>query len=658
MTTTDAITPEILYYFDTEPKPNQIFGTNKAEEARPAKPSLSFRIRHAFFSGLVKMCFLAVTLSTPLAAPVDVTIPQAETPVRGADTLKAQLNALQGGLENLRRLRRFFDDAKITEASVLARAQHLIETMPAHEDAGAAAWRIAAVASLTIDAGTLADVDVDKGYRLAHGAVGWDFGPEGSQVQAGFTPVTPSSLGAKSPATGGDGATPLTDGIAALKAFRGSLPNGLYRVLIMRDASDVVEDVPFGGEITVNGATIDRYDTSKRNRLRLTGDSGQMVGKDGNSIRGTDTGLGVQAWAIVDKGELQIDFAALPAGRMITAIIAEPFDIDKLELQPAVLEKLAEALGGIVPAAGPEARALRRGSRTVRRFADNAISQFSASTPLTETARKAPRAIAASASGGSFAASRRLVGSSAAPATAVPTAEETQTALLSTSFSEDDTPAFEDREILVKRSVRIGDDSEGLAADLNSMLDDATLSGTFLCATEPCEEVLPVSPEPDLAAAFLLLGDWLEDPENLTEDWTSLEAVLNARETGSEIAIVYAFDVDAAGLTDVELRAIAGSGIFVWLDGDFVFGATENGPFVDALDFEYSIDLPDLSSGEHFLQILSESHVDKQGFALELRGTPLGEANVASITVREPGSLLLFGIGLVGLGFMGRQRFA
>ena len=89
MAKNDAITPEILYYFDTERIPDRILGTIEDAQARSAKPSLSVRIRYAIFSGLAKFCLVAVTLSAPLAAPVEEAVRQAETPqatvsVRGA----------------------------------------------------------------------------------------------------------------------------------------------------------------------------------------------------------------------------------------------------------------------------------------------------------------------------------------------------------------------------------------------------------------------------------------------------------------------------------------------------------------------------------------------------------------------------------------------
>ena len=240
------------------------------------------------------------------------------------------------------------DEAGADDTAKLARAEHLIETMPAHEKAGAAAWRIAAITSLSLESGILSEVGIDAGYRLVQGAIGWDFGPNGATVHQGFTPVTPSSLGHGVPAAGVRGKTMLTDGIAALRSFEGSLPNGLYRVLIVRDGErgGIPEKAPFGGEIAINGARLNDNGGADRARRPLSENGNPVTG-------GSETGFGIQGWAIVEHGTLRIDFGSLPSGHMIAAVIAEPFDIDKIALQPRVADSLAEALGSVAPAAGP-----------------------------------------------------------------------------------------------------------------------------------------------------------------------------------------------------------------------------------------------------------------------------------------------------------------
>lgn len=658
-----AITPEYLYYFEAEGDSREDAQPEPQDRARPDKSSLAARIGHALLSGLAKICLLLIAIAAPL--PDTAAVAADENPVvaaRGADTLRAQMSALRGELSDLKRLQRFLGD--LTDADGLARAKHLIETMPPHEKAGDAAWRIAAITSLNLESGIVSSVDIDNGYRLGKGAIGWDFGPDGATVHRGFTPVTPTDLGGATPAKGVRGTTPLTDGIAALESFQGSLPNGLYRVLIIRDGEreGSAEEAPFGGEIVVNGAKLTDHGEAARRQRHLS-DGGNRPTATDAPAQNSGQGVGIQGWAIVEHGVLRIDFAALPAGRMITAVVAEPFDIDKIDLEPRVAETLAQALGYVAPAAGPAPRTTHRRSRKIHRAAGIASQQSQAGEVKkvqkgNSSARSASRGRISSASGTRFATSRRAAAATS-PVTS-PAVAQAQTSFENFSVFEGEdetgTPAFEDRELLIKRSVGGGEDSDGMAIDLGAVLDDASVSGTFLCPAAPCSELPPLAPEPDLAAAGDLLGDWLEDPTNLSDDWTTLEAVLALRESGSEMAVVYEFDVDEGGWTDLELRVSAGSGIFVWLNGDYIFGASDNGGFVDDLDFEYRIELPDLTGGTHFLQVVSESHIDEQGFALELRGTPVIGSAVAATSVNEPGALFLLGVGLLCFALIARRH--
>ena len=655
--------PEYLYYFDLDADSDRSDGSDDERSPDDYELSLANRLRHAIFSGLAKICLVAMTLSAPLAAQTDTPVREAEPAprARGVDTLKAQMNALQGGLPNLRKLRRYLGEAGLDDESVLARAQQLIESLPQHDEAGEAAWRIAAVASLTLKSGALANLSVDNGYRLARGSIGWDFGPEGSDVHAGFTPITPSALDSEIAPPAISGATAMTDGIVAVKSFNATLPNGLYRILIVRDAQigTATEEEPFGGDIVINGAPIKSTGIMARDRRNLTGSDELIAANVQPAVRRKGLGLGVEGWAIVENGPLRVDFAALPEGRAITAIIAEPFEIDKVALEPVVAETLAEALGGIAPAAGPEPRATRRGPQFGRRGGGNA-AQFGASNGSPNSGDtnpgRATRPIARSGAGNGFAANRRISSSTSAVAAADATQQEDAITGFESVSTGSETPLFKDREILVKRSAGPGPDSTGMAIDLGTSLDEANATGNFLCSSDSCDDLLPVAPEPDLGAAALLLGDWLDDPDTLSDSWGNLEAVLGARALGSETAIVYEFDVDSTGWTDVELRISAGSGSFVWLDGEYIFGASQAGAFVDDLDFEYRIELLDLTSGDHYLQILSESHIDDQGYALELRGTPVGSAKLAVTAVHEPGSVALLSAGLFGLGFLARRR--
>jgi hypothetical protein len=650
-----VIAPEYIYYFETSPA-----HPDRKANARPAMSTL-VRIRRALIAGIAKILVIFSAFSGPYAAPSDpvadnqaVDLVRRENAGQGREALKAQMNALNSGLDSLRRLRAFFDAAEGVEKTVLARAQHLIETLPQNENSDAAAWRIAAVASLTIKSGVLSNIDVDNEYRLKPGAVGWDLGPEESQVHAGFTPVSPEALAVSGTPSTVSGTTHLSDGIAALETFDATLPNGLYRVLIVSDEARGLDGLesPFGDGIRVNGAPVKSQISVGREHLKLTGADDKSAPSENSTRQQTAYGVGVEAWIFVENGRIQVDFKDVPARIAITAIIAEPFVIDKVELTPAMAETLATALGNVAPAAGPDPRAARRGARV-----SGSISQGTARFTSFKSA-SAPRAVKTPRAGAGgkrtrFGANRNFRSTTNAP----PLLAQEKTPLLQlqgTTF-DNDIP-FEERQILVKRSIGPAPDSEGIAVDLQTILDEASPSGIFLCLAEPCADTPPLATEPDLAAAIGALGDWLTDPDHLPDGWGPLDGVLTTRDAGAEIAVLYEFFVDTEIWTGVELRASAGSGLFVWLDGGYIFGTSESDAFFDDLDFEYRLELPDLEGGRHFLQVLSESRIPNQGYAIELRGIPLGDTNIAAVAVAEPETLALFGLGLVGIALVLRGK--
>ncbi len=282
------------------------------------------------------------------------------------------MNALRDGLDNLKQLKQFFDSENTDADAIIRNAERLIKSLPETEAAGEAAWRIAAVASLASKAGALSSLKINDDYRLPNGAVGWDFGGNGSTVHRGFTPITPDTASTESGKAGKpvSGTTALTDGIVAPNLFQSSLPNGMYRVMIVANADDgdAENTNPFGGEITVNGdpvggnALSDSASLEDRNLGASDGD--RVASAAGNVFRTTALGLGVETWAIVQDGRLEIDFKGLPAGRAISAVIAEPIDLDRLELTSAMADALSTALSGLAPAAGPDSgrAGFRRGA--------------------------------------------------------------------------------------------------------------------------------------------------------------------------------------------------------------------------------------------------------------------------------------------------------
>lgn len=153
---------------------------------------------------------------------------------------------------------------------------------------------------------------------------------------------------------------------------------------------------------------------------------------------------------------------------------------------------------------------------------------------------------------------------------------------------------------------------------------------------------------PDLTAASSILGNWLGDPSHLNANWYLADPIPNSWTVGSEVAVIYQFDTLSA--TNVVASFGVDNGIFVWLDGVYLFGA--RGPGGVSLG-EYVVPVGDLAAGTHFLQILLEDHGTTNGYAVRITADTFIPGSVP-----EPSSLLSAALGLAGLAaYLGRRRF-
>lgn len=151
---------------------------------------------------------------------------------------------------------------------------------------------------------------------------------------------------------------------------------------------------------------------------------------------------------------------------------------------------------------------------------------------------------------------------------------------------------------------------------------------------------------PDLSAANSALGNWLTNPLNLNSNWQSLAAIPNSWTPGSEVAVMYQFNTLSA--TNVVASFGVDNGIYVWLDGQYLFGARGPGSFVPG---EYQVPVGNLAAGTHFLQLLLEDHGSINGYAVEITADTFVPGPGPTPGIPEPSTyaLLLLGATTVGI---------
>ena len=119
------------------------------------------------------------------------------------------------------------------------------------------------------------------------------------------------------------------------------------------------------------------------------------------------------------------------------------------------------------------------------------------------------------------------------------------------------------------------------------------------------------------------MGGWLSDPPALNSNWSGPQPIPSEWAGNTESAIVYAVDAEPQGIADLRGNFGVANGIFVWVNGQFRFGALAP---LGAEPREYSdIPLGGLPPGINYIQILREDHGGATGYTVEI-----GEADAVS----------------------------
>lgn len=180
-----------------------------------------------------------------------------------------------------------------------------------------------------------------------------------------------------------------------------------------------------------------------------------------------------------------------------------------------------------------------------------------------------------------------------------------------------------------------------------SQTDSGTGASLFPAANSAGGDpvIPPISTEPD-TSGVAALGTWLTAAAPSGGSWSANTVAIPSNwAVNSETAIVYEIDA-GAGISNFNIDLGVDNGIYVWLNGDYLFGAMAPG---GAALSEYDINIGSISGGTHYLQVLREDHGGATGYLISATGD-------FAVRVPEPQVLALVGIGLVGLAFGARRK--
>jgi alpha-tubulin suppressor-like RCC1 family protein len=151
------------------------------------------------------------------------------------------------------------------------------------------------------------------------------------------------------------------------------------------------------------------------------------------------------------------------------------------------------------------------------------------------------------------------------------------------------------------------------------------------------------APEPNLAPASALLGNWLNNPSVLNTNWHSVSPVPATWNLNDETAIVYQINGGSNGIASLWGDFDVDNGIYVWVNGVFKFGACAPGLPSPVGQFEYTnIYLGSLPAGTNYVQVLREDNGISTGYQVRLYGSTVATNPTPVTCTATPSGLALW----------------
>ena len=153
--------------------------------------------------------------------------------------------------------------------------------------------------------------------------------------------------------------------------------------------------------------------------------------------------------------------------------------------------------------------------------------------------------------------------------------------------------------------------------------------------------------EPNLSAAASVLGGWLNPVPTRNQYWGALGPIPATWADNTETAIIYEVNGGPTGFTNVMAQLDADNGVFVWVNGQYKFGAIGPGSPSPAGQFEYTnVFLGTLSPGTNYIQVLREDNGIMNGYQIRITG---------NVIIQPPGTSSFGPVQFIpGVGFQMR----